>query len=103
MTEMNCQKCGYSWEYTGKQRDWASCPNCKTSVRIDSNEPRTIDEINEKLDRLIHAVEGKSTNRRRRRRDIDRGEVETADVDDDDIGGSTNRDSGGIYDPTEGL
>lgn len=31
---LKCEKCGYEWEYRGKMTFYATCPNCKTSVRI---------------------------------------------------------------------
>ena len=36
MTEVTCDKCGYSWSYSGDSSQ-ATCPNCysKTSVRAD--------------------------------------------------------------------
>ena len=32
MTELECQRCGREWDYGGS-RHYATCPNCKTSVK----------------------------------------------------------------------
>ena len=29
---LKCQRCGYSWNYQGKNKYVASCPHCRTSV-----------------------------------------------------------------------
>ena len=29
-----CKRCKKRWRYSGKSSYWASCPNCKTSVKI---------------------------------------------------------------------
>lgn len=34
MAEIICKRCQYKWQYKGDRTLWASCPNCKTSVRI---------------------------------------------------------------------
>ena len=31
---LKCYKCGYEWDYKGKRRRYATCPDCKTSVNI---------------------------------------------------------------------
>ena len=33
MTKLNC-KCGFEWDYKGKMKHNATCPDCKTSVKI---------------------------------------------------------------------
>jgi len=30
---MICQRCGHTWEYTGKSKWYTSCPRCRTSVK----------------------------------------------------------------------
>lgn len=30
---MLCQRCGHTWDYTGKSRWYTSCPRCRTSVK----------------------------------------------------------------------
>ena len=34
---MKCKKCGYSWEYKGKSKFYASCPRCRTNIKIKEN------------------------------------------------------------------
>lgn len=34
---LECQKCGREWEYHGNSEYYATCPNCKTSVKITEN------------------------------------------------------------------
>lgn len=31
---LECQKCGREWVYNGESTYYATCPNCKTSVKI---------------------------------------------------------------------
>ncbi len=31
---LRCRRCGYEWEYGGKSEWYASCPRCRTSVRV---------------------------------------------------------------------
>ena len=32
--ELTCQRCGNEWDYQGDQEYYATCSNCKTSVKI---------------------------------------------------------------------
>jgi len=32
--ELNCQRCNYTWDYQGESDYYATCPNCKSSVKI---------------------------------------------------------------------
>jgi len=34
---LNCQRCKYNWNYTGKAEWVTSCPRCKTSVMVNQN------------------------------------------------------------------
>ena len=34
MVKLKCQRCGREWEYTGDKKFYTSCPDCKTSVKI---------------------------------------------------------------------
>jgi len=34
--EMKCKRCGHEWSYKGKSTYYCSCPNCKTSVKIEA-------------------------------------------------------------------
>ena len=36
--ELKCKRCGRKWEYTGDKEYYASCPDCKTSVKIPQDE-----------------------------------------------------------------
>ena len=61
MVYLECQKCGYIWNYMGMREYYATCPNCRTSVRITSQEivrPKDIDEIKREqaLRRLRSAI-----------------------------------------------
>lgn len=33
--KLKCWKCGKCWDYKGKNKVYASCPDCHASVRID--------------------------------------------------------------------
>jgi len=33
-TQLTCKRCKYSWTFTGKAEYYASCPKCRTVVRI---------------------------------------------------------------------
>ena len=33
--KIKCKRCEKEWEYKGKSKYYASCPNCKTSVKIE--------------------------------------------------------------------
>jgi len=32
--KLKCKRCGYEWEYQGNSNWYASCPRCKTNIRI---------------------------------------------------------------------
>ncbi len=32
---LRCHRCGYEWTYKGKMKWYASCPQCRTSVKIE--------------------------------------------------------------------
>lgn len=32
--ELICRRCGKKWDYKGKRKFWACCPDCHTSVKI---------------------------------------------------------------------
>ncbi len=34
MKELKCHRCKHEWIYKGKSKWYASCPDCRTSVRI---------------------------------------------------------------------
>jgi Zn finger protein HypA/HybF involved in hydrogenase expression len=34
MKQIKCKRCDYEWDYKGKSVWYASCPRCKTNVRI---------------------------------------------------------------------
>ena len=35
--KLKCGKCKYEWDYHGKMRFRATCPDCKANVRITTN------------------------------------------------------------------
>ena len=41
MIKMKCGKCGHKWPYKGKSKHYATCPDCKTSVKINSENKMT--------------------------------------------------------------
>jgi hypothetical protein len=43
--EMKCQRCGYEWNYEGRNYYYATCPKCFTKVSYRLNKER-----NEKKD-----------------------------------------------------
>lgn len=34
MANLICQYCGYAWDYNGKMKVAATCPDCKRNVKI---------------------------------------------------------------------
>lgn len=36
--ELKCQKCKKEWDYKGLNKYYATCPDCKTSVKIREKE-----------------------------------------------------------------
>ena len=34
MVKLKCQRCKKEWEYKGDNKFYATCPDCKTSVKI---------------------------------------------------------------------
>jgi hypothetical protein len=63
-THLECQRCGYDWDYTG-DKQWGTCPNCKTSVKAVKEtgveNPERIDleqstEEAEESERLIYTI-----------------------------------------------
>lgn len=36
---LRCGRCGHEWEYRGKSEWYASCPRCKSSVRVSGRAP----------------------------------------------------------------
>ena len=32
--DLSCKRCGKDWTYSGGRKFYATCPDCKTSVRI---------------------------------------------------------------------
>ena len=39
-----CDKCGKVWIYTGKNKVFVTCPDCRKLVKLDSNEMEVEDE-----------------------------------------------------------
>lgn len=39
--ELKCHKCGKVWEYSGKNFVYATCPDCKSSVKIGDDNTTT--------------------------------------------------------------
>ena len=35
--KVRCKKCKKKWDYKDKNKFYATCPDCKTSVKIDIN------------------------------------------------------------------
>lgn len=35
-----CKFCGYQWNYNGKMTLYATCPNCKKSIKIKEEEQK---------------------------------------------------------------
>ncbi|MDI6884554.1 MAG: nucleotidyltransferase family protein [Hadesarchaea archaeon] len=36
---LRCGRCGYEWDYGGKSEWYASCPRCRTTVRVGERAP----------------------------------------------------------------
>ena len=32
--KLRCQRCGYEWDYKGQSKWYASCPRCRSSVKV---------------------------------------------------------------------
>lgn len=43
-TNMECNNCGYKWEYKGKLSR-ATCPNCLNKVKIGNNDTNPTREV----------------------------------------------------------
>jgi len=37
LLKLNCQRCGYGWNYSGKSKYYATCPKCLIHVSIPQN------------------------------------------------------------------
>jgi len=37
---LRCGRCGYEWNYKGKSEWYASCPRCRTTVRVGRRPPK---------------------------------------------------------------
>jgi endogenous inhibitor of DNA gyrase (YacG/DUF329 family) len=37
MTTLKCPNCKQVWNYQGKKKVYASCPDCRSAVKIDDN------------------------------------------------------------------
>lgn len=35
MPEVECEKCGHNWEYSGQSDHFCTCPSCKSSVKLE--------------------------------------------------------------------
>lgn len=40
MVHALCHRCGREWDYTGRSDRYGTCPNCKTSVKLDRGSER---------------------------------------------------------------
>jgi len=40
MVEALCHRCGREWDYTGRSDRYGTCPNCKTSVKLNRGSER---------------------------------------------------------------
>lgn len=40
MVVATCHRCEYEWDYTGSSDRYGTCPNCKTSVKLDGGSER---------------------------------------------------------------
>jgi len=36
--QLKCKKCKYEWIYKGNKKVYATCPDCKTSTKINGDE-----------------------------------------------------------------
>ncbi len=36
--KLTCSNCGYEWDYQGESDYYATCPRCKTSVKVEEKE-----------------------------------------------------------------
>jgi len=49
---LRCGRCGYGWEYGGKSEWYASCPRCKSSVKVGG----TVPDLNVVIESLRKAM-----------------------------------------------
>lgn len=60
MVEAECHRCGRQWDYTGRSEHYGTCPNCKTSVKLDrggGGEAAETAEASESSDETAPTVE----------------------------------------------
>ncbi len=49
---LKCGRCGYGWQYGGKSEWYASCPRCKSSVKVGG----TVSDLNVVIESLRRAM-----------------------------------------------
>jgi hypothetical protein len=61
MVRLHCARCGHGWDYTGSSDHYCTCPNCKTSVKVqesrESPAERAGGGVSEETRERIEAVE----------------------------------------------
>lgn len=50
MIKLKCKKCGRLWDYKGEKKFYTSCPDCKTSVKIEDIDRMFEDALNHNLE-----------------------------------------------------
>ncbi len=38
--KIKCKYCGYEWNYNGRMTLYATCPNCKRSIKLQGEEQK---------------------------------------------------------------
>ena len=89
--EVECDGCGHSWDYSGKMRDYATCPSCNSSVPIEGSTVSQMVERMEKIEENQRKIQALL-------KQVLEHEVEEADVE-----GSGGNSGMKPYDPTEDL
>jgi prophage DNA circulation protein len=61
MVRLHCARCGHGWDYTGSSDHYCTCPNCKTSVKVQESrekpEQRGGGEVAEEARERVEAME----------------------------------------------
>lgn len=104
MVQLNCQKCGYDWDYHGAMSDYATCPDCKTSVPLKASDSATrttgegdrLDRMESKMDYILELLDEVPLSGDSTESTTEEVEVETAEVNEEDV-----RDDLAVYHPDE--
>lgn len=60
MLTLTCQRCEHEWEYAGESQYYTTCPDCKTSVKVEegSSQPGGTSETSEEMPSTVELATG---------------------------------------------